>query len=70
MNAEHEHEHEQLSDRERDCMVLYSNPFLEKIEIADQLSITVGTLNSHIARAFLVLGGKRGLGTRFRGVRS
>jgi DNA-binding NarL/FixJ family response regulator len=47
---------EPLSDKEIQVMELYSNPFLEKGEIAARLFITVGTLNWYINNAFSKLG--------------
>lgn len=37
-------------------MELYSNPYLEKIEICDKLCISMNTLNTHIQRIFAKLG--------------
>jgi DNA-binding NarL/FixJ family response regulator len=45
-----------LSEREREVMLLYSNPFMEKSEIAARLNISMNTVNFHIAKAFEKLG--------------
>ncbi len=47
---------EVLTPREVVVMTLYSNPFLEKTEIADRLNISMHTLNSHINNCFIKLG--------------
>ena len=47
---------EPLTPKEQEVMEYYSNPFLEKREIASRLFITVGTLNNHILSAFSKLG--------------
>lgn len=47
--------YESLTEREIQVMVLYSNPYLEKSEIAFRLNITMHTLNWHINNIFAKL---------------
>lgn len=47
---------ETLTSREIEVMVLYSNPYLEKGEIAARLAISLATLNWHICNIFSKLG--------------
>ncbi len=44
-----------LTFREVEVLILYSNPFLEKTEIAERLNISLHTLNHHINNAFFKL---------------
>jgi LuxR family maltose regulon positive regulatory protein len=48
--------YESLTEREIQVMVLYSNPYLEKTEIAASLAISITTLNWHISNIFSKLG--------------
>lgn len=43
---------EPLTDREKEVMRLYTNPFLEKEEVASRLSISVATLSWHIGNIY------------------
>ncbi len=45
-----------LTQRELEVMGYYSNPFLEKTEIATRLNISMNTLNFHINNCFIKLG--------------
>lgn len=56
MTAQPASQQEPLTSREIAVMVLYSNPYLEKGEIAVRLNITMHTLNWHINNIFAKLG--------------
>lgn len=45
-------EFESLTPKELEVMVLFCNPYYEYAFISDKLSITVGTLKSHINHIF------------------
>jgi DNA-binding NarL/FixJ family response regulator len=49
---EENREYEPLTPKELEVMVLFSNPYYEYVFISDKLSITVGTLKSHINHIF------------------
>lgn len=45
-------EYEQLTPRELEVMVLYSNPYYEHSYICERLNISIATLKTHINRIF------------------
>ncbi len=45
-------DYEQLTPRELEVMLLYSNPYLEYNEISDKLSMSTSTLKKHINHIF------------------
>jgi DNA-binding NarL/FixJ family response regulator len=52
MENEPEREYEPLTPKEVEVMCLFSNPYFEYAFISDKLSITIGTLKSHINHIF------------------
>jgi DNA-binding NarL/FixJ family response regulator len=52
VDKEDKWEYEPLTPKEIEVMCLFSNPYFEYAYISDKLSITVGTLKSHINHIF------------------